>query len=502
MRELLFPVEHDGEVGLQTQLRRHLVDAILDGRLASDSPLPSCRRLAHALGVSRNTVVLAYQALTDEGFLVSRERVGYFVNADIQGTTTSLSARSPNPSQDPSQGRPEYLADNWNAPDWRKRLRVRPSEQSRIQKPQNWRHYPYPFIYGQADPELFPVAAWRLCSRQALGVQAIHRWTVDSVDADDPLLIEEVRTRVLPRRGIRAAPQEILITLGAQNALYLVAQLLAGPKTTVGVEDPGYVDGRNIFALTGARIKPIPVDENGMRVDGAVERCDCIYVTPSHQSPTTATLPMARRVALLERAARHGFCVIEDDYEAEANCVGSPTSALKSMDREQTVVYVGSFSKSLAPGLRIGYLVAAAPLIAEARQLRRLMLRHPPSNNQRTVALFVSGGYYDALIHRLQRVYQGRWEAMAEALARYLPDSATTPSFGGTSYWLRGPAGLDTEALARAALEAGVVIEPGAVHFHGPERPRNTFRLGFSSISAEKIAPGIEKLAHIIDRMT
>ena len=186
---------------MQTQLRRHLVDAILDGRLASDSPLPSCRRLAHALGVSRNTVVLAYQALTDEGFLVSRERVGYFVNADIQGTTTSLSARSPNPSQDPSQGRPEYLADNWNAPDWRKRLRVRPSEQSRIQKPQNWRHYTYPFIYGQADPELFPVAAWRLCSRQALGVQAIHRWTVDSVDADDPLLIEEVRTRVLPRRA-------------------------------------------------------------------------------------------------------------------------------------------------------------------------------------------------------------------------------------------------------------------------------------------------------------
>ncbi len=171
------------------------------------------------------------------------------------------------------------------------------------------------------------------------------------------------------------------------------------------------------------------------------------------------------------------------------------------MDREQTVVYVGSFSKSLAPGLRIGYLVAAAPLIAEARLLRRLILRHPPSNNQRTVALFISGGYYDALIHRLQRVYQGRWEAMAEALARYLPDSATTPSFGGTSYWLRGPEGLDTEALARAALEEGVVIEPGAVHFHGPERPRNTFRLGFSSIPVEKIAPGIEKLAQIIDRM-
>ncbi len=305
----------------------------------------------------------------------------------------------------------------------------------------------------------------------------------------------------MPRRGIRATAPEILITMGAQNALYLIAQLLAGPGTTVGVEDPGYVDARNIFALTGARVRPIPVDENGMQVGRAVDRCDCVYVTPSHQSPTTATLPMARRVALLERASRRGICVIEDDYEAEANFVGSPTSALKSMDREQSVVYVGSFSKSLAPGLRIGYLVAAAPLIAEARRLRRLILRHPPSNNQRTVALFISGGYYDALVLRLQRVYQGRWEAMGEALARHLPDSATTPSFGGTSYWLRGPEGLDSEALARAALEDGVVIEPGAVHFFGPERPRNTFRLGFSSIPAEKIAPGIEKLAQIVDRM-
>ena len=489
MRELLFPVRHDGEVGLQTQLRRHLVDAILDGRLRPDGPLPSCRRLAHALGVSRNTVVLAYQALADEGFLGSRERVGYFVNAEMLGGAA------------PAQAAPEYIADNLNAPDWRRRLRIRPSAQPRIEKPQNWRRYPYPFIYGQADPELFPVAAWRMCSRQALRVEAIHRWTEDSFDADDPLLVEEVRTRVLPRRGIRAAAQEILITMGAQNALYLIAELLAGAKTTVGVEDPGYVDARNIFALTGAKIRPIPVDENGMVVDDRVERCDCVYVTPSHQSPTTATMPMARRVDLLERAGRGGVCVIEDDYEAEANFVGSPTSALKSMDRDQTVIYVGSFSKSLAPGLRVGYLVAAADLIHEARLLRRLVLRHPPSNNQRTVALFISGGYYDSLVHRLQRVYRERWEAMGEALSRYLPESATTPSFGGTSYWLRGPEGLDTEALARAALDEGVVIEPGAIHFCAKDPPRDTFRLGFSSIPAEKIGPGIEKLAQVIERL-
>ncbi len=488
MRELLFPVQHDGEVGLQAQLRRHLVDAILDGRLRPDNPLPSCRRLAHALGVSRNTVVLAYQALADEGFLVPRERVGYFVNAEM------LDGAAPEPRA------AELVADTWHAPDWRRRLQVRPSERHQLTKPRNWRRYPYPFIYGQADPELFPVAAWRMCSRQALGVQAIHRWSEDSFDADDPLLVEEVRTRVLPRRGIRAAPHEVLITMGAQNALYLVAALLAGPRTTVGVEDPGYVDARNIFALTGAKLKPIPVDANGMLVERAVERCDCVYVTPSHQSPTTVTMPMERRVALLEKASRCGFCVIEDDYEAEANFVSSPTSALKSMDRDQSVVYIGSFSKSLAPGLRIGYLVAPGELIKEARLLRRLMLRHPPSNNQRTVALFVSGGYYDSLVHRLQRTYRSRWEAMGEALARHLPHSTTMPSFGGTSYWVRGPDGLDADALAEAALKKGVVIEPGAIHFCAKDPPRNFFRLGFSSIPAETIGPGIEKLAEVIRR--
>jgi GntR family transcriptional regulator/MocR family aminotransferase len=308
-----------------------------------------------------------------------------------------------------------------------------------------------------------------------------------------------VRTRVLPRRGVRAAPNEILMTLGAQNALYLVAQLLAGPKTTVGIENPGYVDARNIFALGGARIKPIPVDGGGLVVDAEAEACDCLYVTPSHQSPTTVTMPMERRVALLEAASRRGLFVIEDDYEAEANFVSSPTSALKAMDRDQSVIYIGSFSKSLAPGLRLGYLVAPAELVAEARLLRRLVLRHPPANTQRTVALFIAGGYYDALVHRLQRVYRERWQAMGEALADYLPDAATPSSFGGTSYWLRGPEGLDADALARDGLARGLVIEPGAIHFHDKAAPRNLFRLGFSSIETEKIRPGIKLLAEMIE---
>ncbi|MDJ0611344.1 MAG: PLP-dependent aminotransferase family protein [Kiloniellales bacterium] len=486
MRDLIFPVDHHGDVSLQAQLRRHLVDAILDGRLAADEPLPSCRRLAQSLGVSRNTVVLAYQALADEGFLISRERIGYFVNTELVGRPVEAGQ----PLAEPAGGR--------EAVDWWPRLRFRPSEQLQITKPKNWQRYPYPFIYGQADPSLFPTAAWRICSRQALGVQSIKSWADDSFDEDDPLLVEEVRTRVLPRRGIKAAPDEILITMGAQNALYLIAQLLAGPDFVLGVENPGYVDVRHIFTMAGARLKPITVDGEGLTVGRELERCDAVYVTPSHQSPTTVTLPLERRVSLLDQAARQDFFVIEDDYEAETNFVSKPTTALKSMDMAGNVIYVGSFSKHLAPGLRTGYLVASADLIRELRALRRMLLRHPPTNNQRTVALFIAGGYYDALVQRLQRTYHDRWEAMGAALARYLPDSATTPSFGGTSFWVRGPESLDSDVLARQALGEGIVIEPGSVFFHAPKPPRNYFRLGFSSIASERIAPGIEKLAGLI----
>lgn len=485
-RDVLFHLPIDEGGGLQDQLRRMLVAAILDDRLAPGCRLPSCRKLAMSLGIARNTVVLAYQALVDEGYLESRERSGYYVNGEILG------ARA-----EPSAARPEVSPGD---ADWRPRLKLRPSAQENIVKPRDWRRQPYPFIYGQVDPDLFPLSAWRECSRQALAKLAVNDWIGDRFTDDDPLLVEQVRTRALPRRGLRAADDEILITLGAQHALYLLATLLMRDDTTVGLEEPGYVDARNIFRLAGARLKPLPVDGGGLVVDDRLDDCDYVYVTPSHQSPTTVTMPLDRRLALLERAAARRFIVIEDDYEPEANFLNKPTTALKSLDRQGRVIYVGSFSKALAPGLRLGYMVAPSPLIAELRLLRRLMLRHPPSNNQRTVALFLMGGHHDALVNRLHRAYRARWETMGEALARYLPDSSRVPTFGGTSYWVKGPDRLDAAALAVDALGHGVVIESGAVHFLSRNPPRNCFRLGFSSIPLERIEPGIELLAELVRR--
>ena len=316
MRDLLFPVQHHAKVSLQTQLRRHIVDAILDSRLTPGEPLPSCRRLAQTSGISRNTVVLAYQALTDEGLLESRERVGYFVSSDVVAEPHSVPRDDVEVDHEPR-----------DPVDWWGRLQLRPSRQPQIMKPRDWRRYPYPFIYGQCDQKLFPLTAWRLCSRQSLAVDAVRYWSEDSFDEDDPELIEEIRSRVLPRRGIKASSDEILITCGAQNALYIVAQLLTGSGIKVGFEEPGYVDARSIFATTGAEIVPLKVDDAGLVVDDTLGECDCVYVTPSHQSPTTVTLPLERRRRLLEMAGAKKLIIIEDDYDAEANFRSAPVPA-------------------------------------------------------------------------------------------------------------------------------------------------------------------------------
>ncbi len=295
-----------------------------------------------------------------------------------------------------------------------------------------------------------------------------------------------------------ASDDEILITLGAQNALYLLVSLLVGEKSRVATEEPGFPDIRNMFKLKTGNIALIPVDEHGLILGDALSRINLLFVTPSHQFPTTATMPLERRMDLLKLANKHDFIVIEDDYEFETNYVNEPCPALKSLDDGGHVIYVGSLSKTLFPGLRLGFLVGPTRLIAEARSLRRLMVRHAPNNNQRTAALFLSLGHHDTLIRRLHRAYRLRWEIMGAALAAHMPSSARIPTFGGTSFWVKGPEDLNSEELAKSAAKIGILIEPGRINFGCANAPRNYFRLAFSSIDERKIEPGIKLLAAMI----
>jgi len=487
MLNQLFHLKPNSASSLQKQVREQISAAIMDGHIPADLPLPSTRKLAEILGVSRNTIILAYQQLTDDGYLISRERAGFYVNKEILKGDVRHDLISPADQITRADGKP----------DWQRRLRYRPT-QHRLNKLHRWQDYPYPFIYGQLDPKMFPTNHWRECCRDSVSVQAIREWSADRYDDDDSLLIEQIHSRLLPRRGVWAEPDEILITVGAQHGLYMLMRLLLSKGTTFGLEQPGYPDLIRMADCTGARVKPLSVDNRGLVTDTQLEDCDLIFTTPSHQFPTTVTLPIERRLALLDQASKHDFLVIEDDYECEISFADHPTPALKSLDRNDRVIYLGSLSKTLSPGLRMGYIVGPKELIRELREFRRMMLRHPPMNNQRSVGLFLSRGYHDSLIRTLVQVYETRWQLMGEALHDFLPASSEPPVFGGSAYWVQSPEHIDTRTLKQLALEKGVVIESGDIYYHR-NPPTNFFRLGYSSIATERIRPGIERLARLIN---
>ncbi|MEM7254320.1 MAG: PLP-dependent aminotransferase family protein [Pseudomonadota bacterium] len=488
MQDLLFHLTRDGDLTLQVQLREALVRAILDGHVPANKPLPSGRQLAKRLGLARNTVVSVYQRLVDEGYLLSKPRSGYYVNREILNLRTRTA----------SQPRTQAMF----GPKWETRFQSTPSTEPNVQKPRRWQDYQFPFIYGQVDQALFPVTEWRECSRQATSAAAIRGWASDGVDADDPLLIEQIRTRILPRRGIWAEAEEILITVGAQHALFLLASLLVGRQTEVAMENPGYPDVRNMFKSISDAVRTVPVDAEGVDGHAIPEGIDYLYVTPSHQYPTTVTMSMERRNLLLSRASADDFVIIEDDYESEFNYAEEPTPALKSLDTNERVLYVGSLSKTLAPGLRLGFLVAPQDVVREARALRRLMVRHPPANNQRAVALFLSQGHHEMHVRRLHQAYQSRWERMHAALEAHLPGASRAPMFGGSAFWVAGPKDCNALVLAERLRRQDVLIEPGGVTYADPHPPLNFFRLGFSSIAEELIDEGIARIRACIDELT
>jgi len=473
------------KVGLQAQIREMLVAAILDGHIPVGVALPSTRVLAAQLGVARNTVALAYELLVNEGYLLTKSRSGHYVNPEIVAGRAALP-------------RAAVVGDIPAMADWAPRLRGAVSAQRNIVKPRDWQRYPYPFIYGQFDPALLPIPGWRECSLQATSVSEVRGWAGDLIDVDDALLIEQIQTRLLVRRGVFATPDEILVTVGAQHALFLLATLLVGSGTTVGIENPGYPDARNIFASRTANVVPLPLDDAGLALGGRLDDCDYVYLTPSHQCPTNVTMTLARRQALLAWAQTNDRILIEYDYEIELGLEGHVQPALTSLDRSGHVVYVSSLSKTLAPGIRSGFIVASRDLILELRALRRLMLRHPAANNERSVGLFLAMGHHDALLRRLRQTYAERSRVMAEALAAHLPDVRFSTVAGASSFWLRFPEHVDTRALAGAAASKGVLIEPGDVFFVATAHsrvPANYARLGFASIDAARIDGGIATLA-------
>lgn len=470
-----------GQGSLQHRLRQMVTEGILSGRFRPGDRMPSTRALAAHLGVARITVTLAYADLVASDYLLARGRSGTFVS-----------------SAAPDARRMQPLPREGQSADWARLLHPRAQGLPRPDRPRDWSVYRYPFIYGQADPTLFDHQNWRACALQALGLREFHRLSADCYDEDDPMLVEYILRHILPRRGIAAVPSEVLITMGAQNGLWLAAQVLLGPGERAVMENPGYPGTRAVLGTTGAEVVSVDVDDHGLPPERLPDRPKLVVTTASHHCPTNATLPLERRLDLLAAAEAGDFLILEDDYEFEMSFLHSAAPSLKSLDAGGRVVHVGSFSKSLFPGLRLGYLVAPAPLIAAVRALRATVLRHPPGQLSRTLALFLSLGHYDALVARMKAAYRLRREVMTKAIEDNGLQIAGQGGFGGSSFWMQAPGAVDTEDLALRLRAEGVLIEPGRVFFDPARERRNFYRLAYSSIGPAAIPEGIARIARAL----
>tara|TARA_R110002096_G_scaffold2071_3_gene10800 strand:+ start:2076 stop:3920 length:1845 start_codon:yes stop_codon:yes gene_type:complete len=489
MQDAIIYIDPDKPVSLQNQIRQKLVDGIINGVFPPGMKLPSSRKLSEQLGVARNTVVAAYQLLVADGYLVSRQRSGIFVNEKMLESRVAAGG-----NRETTHGSPA-------APLMHGVERVRKSGADVRDLP-NWSLYPYPFVDGQFDSTLFPLAEWREANRLAMGVADVREWSSGSGDADDPMLLEEIRTKILTRRGIQADTDQILVTMGTQNSLYLVSQLVTETKLSVAMEEPGNSVMRDLLRKRGCNVQPQPVDESGLVVDDNLSLADVVYVTPSHQIPTAVAMPLERRQELMAAANRNDLVIIEDDYECETNYMDHPLPALRSMDTDGRVIYVASFSNVLGPGIRIGFIVADRRFIRRARQLRSEILEHPPYNNQRTAAYFLSLGHYDALMLRLGRVLRERRMRLRGALSnvRGMP-LEISPEVGGTTYWVRTPDDFDVDNLASEAERQGILIEPVSHYYAIKENAENCFRMGVTSLTVDKIRPGVERLMELVRKL-
>ena len=485
MTVALIYLDPNSKLNLQGQIRQKLVEGILNGSFPAGTKLPSSRKLATQLEVARNTVVLAYEQLIEEGYLESRQRSGIFVSRHIlEGHVGFQGKASEHTSLDPR---------------WKNRIRLNTTTEDQFHWPANWQRFPFPFIDGHFDSSLYPAAQWREASRLALGTRIIDEGQGEEGHPDHPALIEEIRTKMLPRRGITAQADEILITLGGQNALYLLSRLLVDSSTTVSLEEPGNPNVRQLLHQAGATIINSPVDEHGMVISSRLNKARVIYVTPSHQIPTAVTMPNQRRRGLLRQASEHDQIIIEDDLEHENNYLGQPHPALRGMDKDNRVVYVSALPKVLAPGLRIGFIVGAPELIRQARRLRQMVIGRPSMLTQRTAAFFLSLGHYDAFMTRLHKIMGERWEALRQALNHYLRDTEIElPTQGGTALWVHCPAEIAVESLVTEAAKRGILIEPDGHFYSARQRPGNYFRLGVTSIPEESIREGVKQLTRLI----
>lgn len=485
MVDLALDLDPRGPGTLQDRIFGGVRDAILSGRLRPGTRLSSSRDLAQSLGVSRNTVMLAYERLAIEGYLEVRGRGGtYIPNILPDICLASPKAKTSEPAQFPQPTRYPPLFFRGERP----AMRDRGAEQPQVD-----------FWYGRGDRETLPLTAWRRLLTENLGRAATNLVEYPAI-AGLPELRHAVADHLATTRGVRVDWQRVIITAGAQEALDLVAKAFVVPGIAVVVENPCYQGVASVFASAHeASLIPVAVDRHGMDID-ALERVGgaaLVCVTPSHQFPTGTILPLERRLRLLAWAERVGAYVVEDDYDSDFRYDGPPISALAGLDRAgDRVIYIGTFSKALGAGLRTGFMVAPAAIVDALTTAKALATGGQPWLEQAALAQFIAEGGYRRHLRKLRRSRRHARDALVAALRRHFGDVDLSGEDGGMHlmWWL--PPHLNATVLAAAARKRGVGIYPpsaAGARVFGSEP--NALVLGYPSLSESQIIEGMAKLA-------
>jgi GntR family transcriptional regulator / MocR family aminotransferase len=479
-----FAMDRRAGVPLQGQLYRALREAILAGRLRPGTRLPPTRSLAADLRVGRNTVVAAFEQLVDEGYLDARV-----------GSGTAVAALPP-----------EALL---RQPTSRKRARgavptlgERGAALARVHRPvaEMARRA---FQVGLPALEAFPTETWaRLLARRARTPTATSLGY--GYTAGFPALRAAIAAYAGAARGVTCLPEQVIVVAGAQAGLDLACRLLLDPSDDAWIEEPGYLGARGALLAANARLVPVPIDDDGIDVAAGARRAPearLVYTTPSRQYPTGVTMTLARRLELIEWAARAGSWILEDDYESEYRYGGRPIPAMQGIDASGRVVYVGTFSKTMFPALRVGYLVVPRSLVGAFETAMRHTGHGAAVVVQAALADFIAAGHFARHVRRMRTLYASRQEKLVRAAERHLAGlAAVRPADSGMHLNAELARGIDDARAVTTAEKLGVVVRSFSSHYL--ERPtRSGIMLGYAGVPEREIEPAIATLARALGRL-
>lgn len=466
-------------MGLRERLCAALRDAMRNGTLSQGTRLPATRVLALDLALSRVTVEAAYAQLEAEGYVERRTGHGSFVA--VQASTAPVAAKrrskaAPLVPQAVLSQRGQGMVDTGGC-----------MEPLQLQA----------FAAGSPDLRAFPHALWRQLTGKRLRrePEALMRYGDPQGRVD---LREAIAQYLVSSRGVRCSAAQVLVLTSSQQALQLLATLLLDPGDRVWLEDPGYRGARTAFAASGAQLVPLPVDAQGLVPDFSLPAPRLMYLTPSHQYPTGGTLSLQRRMALVDYAQRQGCWIVEDDYDSEFLYDGRPTPSLQGLDNGGRVVYIGTFSKTLFPSLRIAYAVLPEALVQPLVTARSVYDGHVAQLAQAVTADFMAHGHFAAHLRLMRQLYRSRRDLLLDLIARKLPWAQPLNSTGGLQISVTLPPGSEA-TLTRQAAERGIAT-PSLSALHSRPGTVDGWLLGFAALQPGEIEDGVARLAQLKPR--